>query len=237
MSSQSFINYRKDEETMRLQILTNVCRMMVLRGRLDMSNYCYEEYLEEDFNDINIHLSSIIDDSKFSTMIGQRSDKNVYIIDIDNPFEDEIKSNNFDGTKLVISIIPQKIKDIKNSDMINEIIKKYPKHHKLFIIDEIIDKATQSLKRLGNVEVFLKDNLTIDLMSYQESPHRCTLDKGGANIYIVNPNISRMHENDPLARYYNAKVGDILQIIGNTITNCFERRYRRIIDPKPVFGK
>jgi hypothetical protein len=236
MSGQSFVNYRKDEETIRLQILTNVCRMMVLRGNLDISKYCHAEFIDENFNNINIHLSSIIDNTKFEPMIGQRSDRNTYIIDIDIPFEDETKSNNFDGTRLIVSIIPQKIKDIKNSDMINEIFKRYPTNHKLFIVDEIIDKASIALTRAGNVEVFIKDNITIDLMSYQEAPHRCTLDKTGAGNYIVRPNIPRMHENDPLSKYYNGKIGDTLQIIGNTVTNCFERRYRRIIEPKAVFN-
>jgi hypothetical protein len=238
MSSQSFISHRKDDETMRLEILTNICRMMVSRGRIDISKYCLDEHKDVDFIDINYHLSSMIDNSKFLSMFAERSDKSVYTIDVDVPFEDERdKNETFDGTKLVVSLIPQKITDIKNSDMINDIFKTYPHHHKVFIVDAIVEKANIALSRNKNVEVFLKDNVTIDLMSFDEAPHRCALDKGGADVYVVKPNAARILENDPLAKYYNAKLGDTLQIIGNTVTNGFERRYRVVIDAKDVFGK
>ena len=238
MSSEGFTSHRKDGETMRLQILTNICRMMINRGRMDISKYCYDEHADADFSDINYRITSMIDDSKFLKMFKERSDKSVYFIDIDTPFEDERNKNeNFDGTKLVVSMIPQKITDIKNSDMINEIFKTYPHHHKIFVIDIIADRAANSLARENNVEVFLKDQVTADIMSHRMAPHRCRLDKESANVYIIKPNIGRMVENDHLARYFNAKVGDTLEIIRNTVNNGFERGRRKIIEPRPVFGK
>jgi hypothetical protein len=271
MSSQEFINHRKDDEMMRVEILTNVCRMLVLRGNLDISKYCFDKYIHSqsrgrdsdsresdsrdsdsrdsdpgseshgvNFDDVNYHHSSMIDDSKFQSMIKAKSDKDVYVINLDTPFELEKKGldgDNFNGNKLIISIIPHKISDVKNSDMINEVFKNYTNQHKMFIIDEVVDVARATLVHGGNVEVFQKDKLTADIMSQIRAPHRCKLDKGGKNVYIINANLARMHENDPLAKYYNAKVGDVLEIIGNSISNGFERRYRKIIDAKNVFGK
>ena len=238
MASEGFTSHRKDEETMRLQILTNISRMMVNRGRMDISKYCLDEYADEDFTDINHRITAMIDNSKFLKMFKERSDKNVYFIDIDVPFEDErARNDNFDGTKLVVSMIPHKITDIKNSDMINEIFKSYPHHHKMFVIDTIVDRAASALGRESNVEVFLKDQVTADLMSHRMAPHRCGLDKESVNVYIIKPNLSRILENDHLAKYYNAKVGDSLEIVRNTVNNGFERARRRVVEPRPVFGK
>jgi DNA-directed RNA polymerase subunit H (RpoH/RPB5) len=238
MASEGFTSHRKDEETMRLEILTNIGRMMVNRGRMEITKYCEDQYVGEDFADINNRITSMIDNSKFIKMFADRSDKNVYFIDVDLPFEDERDgTDNFDGSKLVVSMIPHKITDIKNSDMINDVFKTYPHHHKIFVVDIIVDRAANALSRENNVEVFLKDHLTADLMTHRMAPHRCELDKGGANLYTIKPNISRILENDPLAKYFNAKVGDTLDIIRNTVTNGFERGRRKVIEPRPVFGK
>jgi hypothetical protein len=239
MSVQNFSSSRKDDETIRIEILCNICRMMVNRGNMDISKYCKDQYKTEDmdFKDINYNLSSMIDDKKFIHYFKDKSEKNIYIIKLDTAFEDERTSNdNFDGLKLVVSIVPQKITDIKNSDIINDVLKTYPQHKKIFVIDSIIEKAFNTLLREKNTEVFTKDDLMIDLMGYNGSPHRCRVNKDANDTYFVKPNMPRMHENDPLARYYNAKVGDIVEIIGNSVTNGFERRYRRVIEPKSVFS-
>jgi len=212
--------------------------MMVSRGRMDIAKYCLDDYADEDFSDINHRITDMIDDSKFLKMFKERSDKSVYFIDIDLPFDDDRNSNDtFDGKKLVVSLIPHKITDVKNSDMINDIFRSYPHHHKMFVIDSIVDRAVNALLRESNVEVFLKDHLTLDLMSHRMAPHRCALDKGSKMVYTIKPNVSRCLENDPLAKYYNAKIGDTIDIVRNTITNGFERARRKVVDPRPVYGK
>lgn len=238
MASEGFINHRKDDETMRMQILTNVCRMMVNRGRMDITKYALADYSSEDFTVIGSRITSMIDDAKFQKMFNERSDKNIYFIDIDTPFEDEReKKFDFDGKRLVVSLIPQKITDIKNSDMINEIFKSYPNYHKIFVIDSIVDRAANALAKEKNVEVFLKDQLTADLMSHWMAPHRCKLDKSSTNVYVIKPNVSRILENDPLSKYFNAKVGDTLEIIRNTVNNGFESARRKVVESRQVFGK
>jgi hypothetical protein len=237
MSSQNFSSTRKDDETIRLEILSNICRMMANRQHIDISKYCKAEYKDIDFSDINYNISAMVDDSRFVPMFKDKSDKNIYVLRLDKPFEDARSSNEtFDGSKLVVSIVPQKVTDIKNSDIINDVLKTYPQHHKIFVIDEIVDKAQIALMREKNVEVFLKHSVTIDLMNYSEAPHRCWVDKNSAGLYVIKPNIARIHENDPIAKYFNAKVGDTLAIIRNTIANGFERYNRRVIDAKDVFG-
>jgi len=238
MASEGFTSHRKDDETMRIEVLTNICRMMVNRDRMNIAKYCLDVHSDDDFTDINHRITAMIDNEKFIKMFKERSDKNVYLIDIDNPFEDErARNETFDGTKLVVSLIPHKITDIKNSDMINEIFKSYPHHHKMFVIDSIVDRAANILGREKNVEIFMKDTVTADLMSHRMAPHRCILDKGSVDNYIIVPNMSRILENDHLAKYYNAKVGDTLEIVRNTVNNGFERARRRVIERRPVFGK
>lgn len=235
MSEQTFNSHLKSDETIRIEILSNVCRMMVLRGHMDIKKYCYEPYKEADFDDVHLNPSTMIDDDKFISMFPEKSDKNAYVIPLDKDFEDERENQNFNGSQLIVSIIPHRINDIKNSDMINDVFKTYPDHHKLFIVDDIVEKALNAFSIIKNVEVFMKDDLTIDLMRYVEAPHRCNLDVGSTDTYLVRPNIPRIHENDPLAKYFNAKQGDTLKIIGNTVGNCIETRYRKVIEAKPVF--
>lgn len=228
---KTIMSSRKDDEVIRLELLTNVCRMMVMRSHMDISKYAKDLFKnldnDMDFNDIEHHWSSMIDNSKFLKFFKTRSEKDTYIIDMDSPFSST--KERFDGSKLIVSIIPHKVTDVKHSDIIGTILSTYPNNHKLFIVDSIIDRAQTALYKTKNIEVFTKDNLMIDLMSHFEAPHRCKV------LYDSKSNIPKILENDPLARYYNAKSGSILKIVGNTVNNGFETRYRKVIDPKPVF--
>lgn len=242
MSNQGFINHRKDEETIRYEILTNICRMLINRGNMDINKYCLDEYITSgaDFANIIYNISASIDDNKVRKMFNKDDvKKNIIEINVDVQFTDDKKREGFgfDGTKIIVIFIPHKVTDVKNSETINEVLKTYQKNRKLFVMDSIVDKAETILLREKNIEIFRKDDLMIDFMSIGDAPHRCSVDRGGKNIYVVKPNMPRIHANDPLSKYYAANIDDIIEIIGTSSVNGFARRYRKVIEAKPVFSK
>lgn len=245
--SENYVNLYKDDETIRLTVLSNICRMMIRRGVLDINKHTNKNPGSgpSESGDIEqISKMDPIDNNSFLKHIGKRSDNGVYVIPTDVHFKDDMlrtdegkrKDENidFDGSKLVVKIIPQKITDITNSQIINDFLKTHVNHHKLMVFDSISEKAHASIRKHYNLEAFDKDSLMMDLMSYICAPIGCMLVNTSDMKHIINPKIAKIHENDPMARYYSAKKGDIVRIIRASANNSMDVAYRRVIDPKPV---
>ena len=249
MASNNYINLHKDEETIRLTILTNICRMIVTRKHMDIN-----KYRSNKSNDSNTQKNIVdqvsdndeIDNRLFLPYIYKRVDSGIYNIPLDILYKDEqfqkIDKNTqsgetfeFDGSMVVVKIIPQKITDIGNSPLLNDFLKSHAKYHKIIVFDEMSDKAYNAINRKSNLEAFEKSDMMIDIMSYYCSPVSCEIVDEDKLKHITNPKISKIHENDPLARYYNAKKGNILRIIRPSLNNGKESAYRKVIEAKPIF--
>lgn len=242
MASESYINLHKDEETIRLTVLTNICRMMVVRGYMDKKKYALTPESAKRPGPISqTSDSDPIDNKLFLPYIEKRTDNSVYTIPLDIDYKDERDNKKkgdvpeFDGSMLVIKLIPQKVTDIENSPLFNEFNKTYAKYHRIIVFDGMSDKAYNSVRRRKNLEAFDRDGLMIDLMSYIASPISCEIVTEDDTKHIINPKIAKIHENDPLARYHSAKKGQILRIVRASINNSTEVAYRRVTDPKPIF--
>lgn len=235
MSIETSINQRFSDEKIRLTVLENICRMMITRGYMDKDKYSFPE-VNNNSNPYNL-----IDNTKFMSFIGSYVDNNTYLIPIDNHYRDEREvsgdgaNHEFDGSVLVVRLIPQIVKDITNSPILNDFFKTYTNHHKIVVFDGISDKVYNSFRKKKNSEVFDRDFLMIDLMSMTCAPNNCKFVSKDEISHIINPKFSKMHENDPCARYYNAKVGSILRIERPSINNSCDIGYRKIIEPKSIF--
>ncbi len=230
----------KDEEVMRITVLTNICRMMITRGHMDKKKYSLLDEPNDDLDDDLDDESDVnrnIDDTKFLKLIEKRNDTNTYKIHLDTPFKNESGKHDseFDGSVLIVKIIPQKITDTANSVLFNDTLKTYANNHKLIVFDSISYKAYKNLKKKKNTEIFEKDDLMIDFMAYECAPVSCELIDQEDIGYIINGKIAKLCENDPMARYYNVKKGGIVRIVRRSLNNCRELGYRRVIDSKPVF--
>lgn len=243
MSSENYVNLYFDEEKIRLTVLTNICRMLVTRGYMDIMKYKPQP-------DKNIKKSIVeqpssndhIENGLFLPYIETRTDSGIYTIPLDKPYKDQRDSKGvaedsdvFDGSVVIVKIIPQDVKDVSNSPILNEFLKTYSKNHKIIVFDKMADKVYTALSKKKNVEVFERVNLMIDLMSHVCAPIRCdfvTLDDIN---YITNPKMSKILENDPLSRYYNAKKGNTMRIVRPSLNNSVEVIFRKVIEPKLVF--
>lgn len=270
MSSENYENLYFSEETIRLTVLTNICRMMVMRGYMDINKYkkpsedpdnsdlvdavTVSDSENPDNSDsensdnsesvnaviIRSPISNKIDNSLFLPFIEARVDNNTYVFPMDKPYRDQREGKadanaDFDGTSVIVKIIPQVVKDITNSPLLNDFFKTYPNNHKIVVFDGLADKVYSLLNKKRNIEVFDRDYLMIDLMAHTGAPVWCELVTEKDIAYITNPKIAKIHENDPLCRYYNGKKGMIMRIISPSLNNSEEIRYRKIIEPKPVF--
>jgi len=182
------------------------------------------------------------DNELFLPFIGTRVDNNTYIIPIDTPFRDERELGvdganlEFVGSSLIVKLIPQIVKDVSNSPILNDFIKSYSKYHKLVVFDGVSDKVYNVIRKKKNTEVFDRDFLMIDLMALDFAPAKCEFVTLKDIEHVTNPKFSKVHENDPLSRYYNARIKNLLRIERTSINNSREVGYRKVIEPKPVFG-
>lgn len=230
MASENYVNLYFSEEKIRLTVLTNICRMMVTRGYMDK-----DKYTKNDENGNNK-----IDNALFLPFIDTRVDNNTYIIPLDTPFRDQREGKGdatveFDGSSVIIKIIPQVVKDISNSPLLNDFFKTYNKNHKIIVFDGMADKVYNVLSKKRNVEVFDRDYLMIDLMSHKCAPVSCSIVTEDDINYITNPKIAKILENDPLCRYYNGKKSSIIRVVRSSLNNSEEVVYRKVIEPKSVF--
>jgi len=159
------------------------------------------------------------------------------VIPLDKSYRDERETKSegtveFDGTTVIVKLIPQVVKDITNSPILKDFLNTYNKNHKIVVFDGVAPKAYTVLSKKKNIEVFDKDFLMIDLMSHQDAPIGCDFVIPEDINYITNPKFSKIHENDPLCQYYNGKFGMIMRIVRQSQNNSKEVAYRKVKEPK-----
>ena len=234
--SENFVSLIFDDEKIRLTILTNLCRMLVKRGNISFDKYGLKKEKNEYENITLVPPNNKIDNDLFLPFIKKREDNYIYTIPIDNAFKDErTDSNDFNGNILVVKIIPQVIKDIGSSSLINDFMKTYTKNKKIIIFDGMSDKVHNILSKRKNTEVFDRNYLMIDLMSLVIAPLDCSLLTVKDIEHIMSPKFAKIYENDPIVRYYNGKKNGIIKIIRTSLNNSIEIVYKKIIDFKAVF--
>jgi DNA-directed RNA polymerase subunit H (RpoH/RPB5) len=235
MESHNYINQYKDKETIRLTVLTNICRMLIRRGNLSSEKYMMDNKSTE--NKIYVSKYDSIDNNKFLRFIGRKDDDNIYKIPLDVPYVNQnLSESKFNGNIVIVKLIPLAVKDVTNSPLLNDFLKTYKTSHKIVVFESISERAYTYVNSIPNSEVFNEGRLMIDLMSHINSPIECSIIQDKDISHFINPKLCKIFENDPLARYYNAKKGNILRIIRPSLSNNIEVGLRRVVDAKPVFG-
>jgi len=238
------------DEKARLTVLINICRMLTRRGYLDLQKYKFTGDQSKRAETITpasiveIPDNDIFDNSKFLPFVGKRSDNGVYVIKLDNNIKNETKSDSselkvdkaeFDGSIVVVKLVPSVVKDITNSTILNDFFKSYPNNHKIIVFDGMSDKVYSTLHKKKHVETFDKTSLMIDLMSHICAPISCEFVTLQDISHIKNPKFSKIAENDPLIRYYNGKRGQYIRVVAPSLNNGIETHYRKVIEPKSAF--
>lgn len=226
---------RKSDETIRLTVLTNVCRMMINRGKINNKNIPIDK--ENKKNPIKEpYQNDKINNDQFYDYIKKKNDDDVYRIPLDTGFVNASGDEKavWDGKTLVVKIIANKINELSNNTTFNDFYNANQNNHKIVIVDEISDKSKISVKaqKYYNTEIFLKDDIMIDLMGYISAPIRCEILEAAEIEHIINMKIGEIKENDQICEYYNGKAGQIMRIISPSSGNAQEVRYRKISEPR-----
>lgn len=194
----ALIPVKKDLETVRKTVLTNIVKMFTERNYIKKSL---------DKNLLNIE---------------KNRDDDIYTINLDQNIkpnnDDKVYKEKFDGSVVVVKIIHQKVQGIAKIPAVKDFINSYKHNHKIFIFDSISDKAKLSLYDLPNTEAFNETFLMINLMDYIDSPKYEVLTeeetKEMLESYILKKKeMMKILTIDPVVSYFNLKRGDIIRII------------------------
>jgi DNA-directed RNA polymerase subunit H (RpoH/RPB5) len=193
------IPVKKDRETIRKHVLTNIVKMLNERGLIDEKN------IQKSLEDIK-----------------KGKDDDIYKINLTKNIkadgEDKEYIKKFDGSSVIIKIIHQKVQGIAKMPVIKDFITQYPNNHKIFVFDSISDKARSNLMDMQNIEVFNESFLMINLVDHIDSPkyELLTEDEGKEVLdsYILKKKeMMRILTTDPVVTYFNLKRGDIIRVI------------------------
>ena len=193
----ALIPVKKDAETIRKTVLTNLIKMIAERGYIKKS-------LEKNIQSIE-----------------KLKDDDVYQISLDINIKtniDKQTNDKFDGSVVMIKIIHMKIQGIAKIPSVKDFINSYKNYHKIFIFDSISEKAKSTIADIPNTEAFNEVFFMINIVDYIDSPKYELLteeeSKEVIETYILKKKeMMKMLTTDPIVDYFNLKRGDIIRII------------------------
>jgi DNA-directed RNA polymerase subunit H (RpoH/RPB5) len=155
----------------------------------------------------------------------------------------KIKSD-YDDKYYHIMFVYGKITTIKKIQGLDTFLQLSNGQNRLFIADNINQKAYKQFIELNNTEIFFEYELLINIIDHDLQPKFEVLDvkekKDFLEEYdITKRQMSKMRSIDPIARYYNIKAGDIVRIVRPSSTSGLGFHYRIVIDshPSEIFEK
>jgi DNA-directed RNA polymerase subunit H (RpoH/RPB5) len=173
-----------------------------------------------------------------------------YVNDVYHSFNDdgicEISVNkqnpNDSNVYMLVLLLEQKITTVTKSSMIGEYLYKNTEKHKIIIVNEISQRAIQTIKdNHPIVEVFLKDVMMFNIIDSIYVPKHILLSSDEENTMlteydVMKKDLPRIFDTDPISKYYNAKIGQIFRIQRPSETTGYSNYYR-IVVRKPVIKK
>jgi len=225
MDATRIFQVEKSKEDIRKTNLTNVVKMLTERKLLNFENL----------------------DDNIKNVINMKSDDYTYVVKIDNykaePVEsdsttskDKAESKSEDKT-IIVKIFHQKITAVSKQSPISDFLNKYRDNHKIIIVLDMGTKARQQIaNNYPKTEVFLEKELMINIMEYGLVPFHEIIDKNSdesktfyETYKTKKKNMPRIDMNDPVARYYNMKRGDLCRIVRPSETSGFVTSYRIVV--------
>jgi len=139
-----------------------------------------------------------------------------------------------DDKKFGIKFIPNFLTTIKKETSIENFLDKNSEVHKFVIISRLSDRAIKQILEYKNTEVFTIDELLVVVIDHYLVPQHILLSPEEKENYLntFNHQIRDMKKilvNDPISKFYGAKVGDMFKIIRPSITAGKDIDYRIVI--------
>lgn len=193
------IPVKKDHDTIRKDVLTNIKKMLTERDLIDNKNS--EKYLDD---------------------VKKTGTDDIYVFKLTKNIkpdgEDKEYIKKFNGSTVVVKIIHQKVQGIAKMPIIKDFISQFANTHKIFVFDSISDKAKASLMDLPNIEVFNESFLMMNLVDHIDSPKYELLteeqEKEFLDSYMLKKKeMMKILTTDPVVSYFNLKRGNIIRII------------------------
>ena len=200
-----------NNEKKRQIVLTNIVKMLSSRNVLNQAN--------------------LYDNIK--KILSIQSDDLIYEIVLDNPTI--YYSESTETKKLYIKILNQKITGIPKTSNIGDFLHSHKNHPKIIVVASISNKAReQIINEFKYSEVFMEKDLMIDKISHVSVPKHELLTDADAKLVLEEYSakkreIPKMYVSDPIARYYNAKIGNMFRIIRPSEISGLVTTYRFII--------
>ena len=163
-------------------------------------------------------------DNNYKDLIKQKTEERVFKINSET-------SNDIYN----IMIIYGKISTIKKVNGLDGFLAASKGQHRIFIGDNINQKAFKQFLELKRTEIFFDYELLMNIIEHELQPKFELLtneekEKKLADYDIDQKNMSRIFSMDPIARYYSAKPGDIFRIIRPSPFAGMSFHYRQVID-------
>lgn len=208
----------KSHHQLMNDIKTNLIKMLVNRGFIKEENK----------------------DNYIKKILKEENDDQEYKITLDNDlnYNTEIKSK-----KIIVKILDYKISSIAKNSPIGEFIIKNNKEYKIIIVEDINQKSENIIYSYETpVEIFKLKELMINIVEHVLVPVHILLKKeeGLAVLQAYNAKKIQMpliRSNDPVAKYYNMKNGEVVKIIRPSIMTCEAPAYRLVVKSKDTKAK
>jgi DNA-directed RNA polymerase subunit H (RpoH/RPB5) len=147
--------------------------------------------------------------------------------------EDELLFT-LDNKKYGIKFISTFLTTIKKEVSIENFLNKNSDAHKFIIINKLSDRAIKQILEYQSTEVFTMSELLIVIIDHHLVPNHHLLTEDEKSKYFLEFNhhprdMKKILLNDPVAKFYGAKVGDMFKIIRPSITSGKEVDYRLVI--------
>lgn len=200
----SLLSINKDRVSIINTILTNIIKMFTER-----------KLLKKDELDKNIE-----------NIIKKKSDNMEYNINLIN------------NKKLYIKFIPQKITAINKTSGIYDFVEKYKNNKSIIIVNEISAKANNIIKQKYKLsEVFAENELMMNIIEHRYQPkfeilNNINLDDFLNSRKCQKKDLPRMFINDPIVKYYNLKIGNLVRIIRPSGSSGDAISYRLVVNGK-----
>jgi DNA-directed RNA polymerase subunit H (RpoH/RPB5) len=173
-------------------------------------------------------------------LIKQNNDDQEYEILLDNEsnYNTTIKSK-----KIIIKIFDYKIASINKTSPIGEFIIKNDKNYKILIVQDINQKSSNIINSYDSpTEIFKLKDLMINIVDHILVPTHIVLSteesKAVMESYCAKKrDMNIIKSNDPVARYYNMKPGEIVKIIRPSTMTCETFGYRLVIKATQMKAK
>lgn len=209
-SNVQIYQIEKNAESVRKTILTNAIKMLTERQLLK------PEDLEKNIEKI----------------LAVKSDDMIYSIDLDPVNEEKAKEYT---DKFIIKLLLQKITSVNKTSIVADFLNTYNKNSKLIVVKDISKKANQLIKtNYPKTEIFLDVDLLMNIVDHHLVPKHDVLPESEASTFYEKfnckkRNMPKLLTSDPIAKYYNMKLGDICRITRPSENSGYCTTYRLVI--------